>query len=241
MNLILAWLDSLNSGAIALLGIIFATCGWLYAARRSRQLSRTQQSFNALLKTSLDPLYHENMGKIRASIGAGLFPDLNDKPVMTALMFILNYYEFISAGVRSGDLHEHILMVTERGTIVGLCNVVLPYIAEIQIKRKRPAAFENLTWLHQRWVTDKPGLWQQIVEWTIQRPLYRNEDRWWALFVLAGIATVLAVFFWLVPTVLPSATVPRAATHKPFGPTHGKLGAPRGIGRSAPSSKPTLP
>src|SRR5437868_10314729 len=107
MSALLAWIDSLHPGAIALLAAILATLGWLYTSRRNRALSRKQHTFDALLTSGFNAEFQKHRDTIRQYVVDGNFPDnLEDshEDVFRALKFVLNYYEFISAGVRSGDI-----------------------------------------------------------------------------------------------------------------------------------------
>jgi Domain of unknown function (DUF4760) len=196
------WLSSFSTVTAALVGVAMATLGWLYTCRRNLRLSRKQHTFTALLNTSFAPMYHENMDKIRVPINTRTMPDLDaseNAQQRRALQFILNYYEFIAAGVRNGDISERLLRDSERGTIVKLFEVSQGYIGSIKTARDRQAVYEHIEWLYKRWHESPPGWWQRVVEWAIQRPLYHDRHRWAVLVIVVLAVLALVVLYLHLP------------------------------------------
>ena len=70
------------------------------------------------------------------------------EPVKSLLIFLLNHYEFLAAGIRNGDIDERLLKDSERGTVVRL--------------------FETF----ERWSKNPPGRRQRWFEWVRGKPNY---------------------------------------------------------------------
>ena len=197
-----SWLAQLPAAAVGLIAASFATLGWVYILRRNRALSRKQHTFNALLQVSFNPLYHEHMATIRQFVVSGELPEiLKDEHAKErrSLQFVLNHYEFIAAGFRNGDISERLLRDSERGTIVRLFQVSGKYVASVRDERARRVTYEHLEWLYVRWHERKPTLWQEIVEWIIQRPLYHDSYKWIALGIIAGALLVIIIIALHMP------------------------------------------
>ena len=74
------------------------------------------------------------------------------------LRFVLNHYEFISAGIRRGDIDEHLVLDAERGTILNAYEHSEKFIFAVRNSRRNQALYEHLEWLHNRW-EKKPPRW----------------------------------------------------------------------------------
>jgi hypothetical protein len=186
----------------ALLAIIFASIGWLYAARRSRDLSRKQHTFNALLQASFNERYHRELTALRPYFRSGQLPDFSDPAnaqLGESLSFILNHYEFIAAGVRSGDISERLLRDSERSTVIKIFEVSNKYIAGLRDMRSRQSHFEHLEWLYVRWKEKPPSKWQCFVEWVLARPLYHDRHQWIALVVAGTLIVSILVAILHLP------------------------------------------
>lgn len=73
---------------------------------------------------------------------------------IVALKYLLNYYEFIAAGIRANDLDEEIIYQTLSETMVSLVNRSQNYVAYVHRKvdgLDQPLAFEHLIDLSARW------------------------------------------------------------------------------------------
>jgi hypothetical protein len=69
---------------------------------------------------------------------------------------VLNRYEFISAGLRNGDIDERLIMDSERSAIVQLYGAAKEYIWSQRNDRSRMSLYEHLEWLHVRWTDTTP-------------------------------------------------------------------------------------
>ncbi|MFY0634604.1 MAG: DUF4760 domain-containing protein [Vannielia sp.] len=65
-----------------------------------------------------------------------------------ASRFLLNQYEFLAAGVRSGAIDYLIVRQTLRGTIIAIVNTYAAPIRKMRIEN--PRVFEHLLWLYRR-------------------------------------------------------------------------------------------
>lgn len=197
MAFLASWINHLTPVAAALLATTFATFGWIYTCRRNRLLSKKQHTFNALLKRSFNEKYHTNQTLIvPILVGGGVTDEVlnaqNGDPVRDALKFILNYYEFIAAGVRNGDICEKLLKDSERGTIVRLYQVSQKFIGRTRDDRQRRSTFEHLEWIYVRWHERPPTILQRIIEFVLAKPLYHERHKW--VILSSFLAAVLALF-----------------------------------------------
>lgn len=193
MSAIEAWFLSTPSIPAILAAAILATVGWIYTARKSRMLMRRQHTFNALLQASFDERFQTSLDNIRDHIRAGCFPDLNladNETLKRDVVFLLNHYEFLAAGIRLGDISEKLLKDSERGTIISLFKTSEPFILAVKDNRKRMTTFEHIEWLYERW-HEKPCTWWQILlEFIAGRPLYENYYQW---LILASLIFVIII------------------------------------------------
>ena len=174
---------------VLMAGIVFATCGWLYAARRQRTTMRKQHTFNALMAATFENKYQDALDDCRQHLSAGVFPDLSDgqnEQLRKSVRFLMNHYEFLAAGIRNGDIHEKLLKDSERGTVVRLFETAenCGYVTTVRNRRKRQTIFEHLEWLYERWEERPVPWWQFAFEWLINRPLYYRQSRWILLVTL---------------------------------------------------------
>jgi hypothetical protein len=109
-----------------------------------------------------------------------------------ALTMLLNHFEFLAAGLRNGDISEQLLKDSERSTFVGLVEASEAFIHKVRDRRQRRSVFEHIEWLYDRWHASPPTWWQSVVEAAIDRPLYRNHNRWyWLVGATAALAIVI--------------------------------------------------
>lgn len=95
-------------------------------------------------------LKHESGAEIKAH-------NSNIKKNRVIIHALLNEYEFISAGILSGDLDEHLMRKCIRGNLTKLVNQCLPYIRHLRGEKiegspRKPLLYENLLRVHERWV-----------------------------------------------------------------------------------------
>jgi hypothetical protein len=161
----------METSTAGLIAAGLATCGWLYAARRARTLSRKQHTITVLLQANFNQDFQSHIKTIRAFLIAQNLPaNLDDQEdVHLAARRLLNHYEFIAAGLRNGDFDERLVMDSERSAILRLYQACKPYIWSLRTDRNRMSIYEHLEWLHVRW-TKEVGIFQRFCEWAMQRP-----------------------------------------------------------------------
>ncbi len=185
-------LAGITTPTAILIGVVLATLGWLYTARRLRTVMRKQHTFDALLQCTLAKEYQDAINAVRDHIRAGKFPDLEiaeNRDLRLHVRFLLNHYEFLAAGIRNGDISEKLLKDSERGTILRLFETAesSSFIAAVRDERKRRTIFEHIEWLYERWHEKPPSWWQRLIEIVYARPLYHHYYRW----IIIGIVGVL--------------------------------------------------
>lgn len=112
-------LNKPESNPIALVGYsaaLVALAGWMIQAWVSVRNSRKQHTMNVLLQTRLNPQFGEHASRISAAFPAGApipYTEISkseNEAVYTSVRWVLNYYEFIAAGISHGDLDEPLMM-----------------------------------------------------------------------------------------------------------------------------------
>jgi hypothetical protein len=100
---------------IAYSAAMIALAGWMYQSWLAVRNSRKQHTMNVLLQTRLNPLFAEHAEIIEAAFPLGK-PITFDALALTgnakakdSVRWILNYYEFIAAGIHHGDLDEALM------------------------------------------------------------------------------------------------------------------------------------
>ena len=159
-----------------LVGAALATTGWIYTARRSRNLAKKQHTINVILQTNFNAKFLESREKIVPHIRLGSCPedviDETNEELRKHFRDILNHYEFVSAGLRNGDFEERLVKDSERGTYVAIYACCEKYIWRLRNSRKRMTIYEHLEWVHNRWETSPPRRVQRFFEWVRGRPFY---------------------------------------------------------------------
>lgn len=144
-----------------IIGSAVAIIGWLFTTRAQAINSTKANTMKILMESRFSDEYAKNL-KITTKIftdkrklnGANCclsvsdFENLKDYQ-LNSINYMLNYFEFISVGIRCGDLDEQFMRQTLR-TII-LTNFKF-YKLIIEEKQKQvPSALENLTLLSNRW------------------------------------------------------------------------------------------
>lgn len=199
MAFIWHWVSSVQAPVAVVIGVICATTGWIYTARRSRSLFRKQHTFNALLQASFNEKFQECAKMVRPHIRGKGFPDLfakENEKLHDAVIVLLNHYEFVAAGIRNGDIAERLFKDSECSSVTRLFSASTQLIAHLREERKNRAIFEHLDWVYDRWEERPPSLPQKIIEWAVARPLYHPHYRWWC-WVTVGIVVLAFAILWL--------------------------------------------
>lgn len=147
---------------ILLITLVSALTGWIITAMVTVRNSIKQHTINALLQSRLSATYMAHADIVNRNFIA---PDGSLKPLLqtelevqseatqaklNSLRYILNYIEFISIGIRYGDLHESLLKSSLRGIVLNAFRFSEAYIKHSQ--KANTKAYENLVWLRNRWI-----------------------------------------------------------------------------------------
>jgi hypothetical protein len=147
---------------ILLITLASALTGWIITAMVTVRNSIKQHTINALLQSRLSATYMAHADVVNRNFIA---PDGSLRPLLqselqvqsdatqaklNSLRYILNYIEFISVGIRYGDLHESLLKSSLRGIVLNAFRFSEAYIKHSQ--KANTKAYENLVWLKDRWI-----------------------------------------------------------------------------------------
>lgn len=186
----------LLTGNSILIAVLLAAAGWIWTGRLQRSLLRKQHTFNALLNASFTAAFQDAHNEVRVHLLNQQLPDLNEpgnEKLKTQLVFLLNHYEFLAAGIRNGDISERLLKDSEKGSVISLISVCGEFIESTRGDRKRKATFEHLDWLYDRWRRKPPHWAQRALERILDRPLYHDSHFWgWAAGAAAAAAAASA-------------------------------------------------
>ncbi|MGD9657978.1 MAG: DUF4760 domain-containing protein [Methylocystis sp.] len=165
-------LQTLDTPAAALFAAIFVTMGWVYTARRARDLSRKQHTCNVILQSSLDRGLNEASAKLIPLIRSGDIDSLQDGTIeREAFRLVANHYEFLAAGIRNGDLDERLMRDCLYTQLIEFYYKSSNFIWRQRDIRRRQTIYEHLEWLYLRWEKTKPGFYQRWFELLLSEPL----------------------------------------------------------------------
>lgn len=145
-----------------LISLASAITGWIITAIVNVRNSIKQHTINTLLQSRLSATYMAHADVVNKNFIAqdGTLKPLQQSELelqsdatqvkLNSLRYVLNYIEFISIGIRYGDLHESLLKSSLRGIVLNAYKFSEVYIRHSQKINIR--AYENLRWLRNRWV-----------------------------------------------------------------------------------------
>ena len=170
MSIELATLDHWATAHGVLAAAALATCGWLYTARRARHLARKQHTLNLASQQLFNKEFRDAWATVSDALRDARIPDIGvATPEGAALQWVLNYFELVAAGVRSGDFDEQLVRDTSRGALLSIWAACEPKIMALRSTRARAAIYEHLEWLRDRWCAPPPG-WVRALEWVRGKP-----------------------------------------------------------------------
>jgi hypothetical protein len=147
---------------LAAVGVMAAVCGWLIAGIINLRNSIRQHTISTLLQSRLSATYMQYADKLskhygdyeaRKAANPAMSEDATDNADILALRYILNYFEFISIGIKRGDLDEAMLRDSLRGILLKNVQISMPWIKREQLQNSH--LYENLLWLYQRWLSEE--------------------------------------------------------------------------------------
>lgn len=150
------------------MGAFTAMIGWLTSALVTARNSVKQHTITTLLQSRLSVAYMERLRKVNdafAPVGGTYiavteedFADANKAEALSALRYLLNYFEFIAVAIRHGDLDEKVMNASMSGIVSALSFVGHAVIEKGQ--SKDPLNFEHLDWLRKRWDEKNAKDWE---------------------------------------------------------------------------------
>lgn len=137
--------------------IAVAAIGWGVAGWVAHRNARVQHTINIVATRFAQPAFVNHLKTFNIQFGDGPHPqvtkaeidrlvrstDPKDHDPVQALRYILNYFEFISAGVERGDLDLELIEKNLKGNMSFYYDKCSPYIASL--KRDRPLVLEAYT------------------------------------------------------------------------------------------------
>lgn len=162
----LTWPHLTMQNWVVLAGVEAAVWGWVVTSYMTLRNSIKQHTINTLLQSRLSATYMAHATCINEKffppgaltfdqVPLEYFSDKENFVVVASINYLLNYFEFLSAAARYGDLDETLL----RGTMGGiLCRFYDRMMLYIKSQRgddgnavARPQQLEHCTWLYERW------------------------------------------------------------------------------------------
>ncbi|WP_179998746.1 DUF4760 domain-containing protein [Acinetobacter sp. YH12239] len=152
--------SSAGQTILILLGILGAVYGWLFTTKSQYINSRKNHSIQTLMSSRLSTSYVEKFDLLNeilleqkhVPLSYETFENLSPEQKM-AVMYALNYYEYVAVGIRFGDLDEHLIKNTLLSNILGTYTFlenVINYKSQ-----NAPTCLEHLKALRVRWKGDK--------------------------------------------------------------------------------------
>lgn len=169
-------MGDIDEGWAIVIAALWATLGWLYAARKNREALRDQQTYALLQRHNEWPKFDENLLRVREMIRANDLPVPSDKARLDdikILDFILDYYEYLSSSVWLGYISEDMLKECELSRIENISSKLSVYIKANRIESASDEIWLNLQLLAARWRWIGQGSqssYDRAVEWLILKP-----------------------------------------------------------------------
>lgn len=141
-----------------LVAALVAMIGWLVTSIITTRNSIKQHTVTTLLQTRLSAEYMKHAHVINELLeqNSELLIDsqyLRDNlQVSAALSYVLNYVEFLSAGLRTGDFDNLLLKLTMKGIFKNLFSRCGPLLMEI--RQKNPNGMEHFVAVCEFWIKE---------------------------------------------------------------------------------------
>lgn len=155
---------------VVLAGVEAAVWGWVVTSYMTLRNSIKQHTINTLLQSRLSATYIENANRINKTffppqgypqehVPLEYFSDENNREALLSVIYLTNYFEFLSVGLRHGDLDEKVLRSTIAGIVCRFYDRMYLYIENergiVGTTVMRPRTLEHYTWLYNRWKKKK--------------------------------------------------------------------------------------
>ena len=160
-----------NDAIIPAASIFVGVTGWIINNIQSKIAQAEQHTLNILFDTRLSPTWQEHRQKVdsafppkRKPIDPEVVMREGEEELRESVKFVGNYYEFLAAAVRFGNLDEPLLRECIRSQFVGFFWRIAPYVAAVRSEQKS-SSYNNFEWLARRWDTNGYIDWDNV--WTI--------------------------------------------------------------------------
>lgn len=153
--------SSSSNTVILLLGTLTAILGWLFSTRSQVISNRRNHSMQLLIESRLSERYMQSVNAISNIANEYRYLNPNkDKLVIeyynalsieqkNSILYMLNYCEFVSVGIRFGDLDEQ-LMLNTFGSMLKT-NYEFSQVVIEHKQQEKKSHFEHVTALYKRW------------------------------------------------------------------------------------------
>lgn len=146
---------------LVLLGVLAAVLGWLFTYRGQALTTTRNHTMQTLMESRLSEVYTKQVEvatevftKYKTEKGEqynleySVFLTLETKH-KNAIFYLLNYLEFVSVGIRCGDLDENQM----KNMMKSIISNNFKFFREIIEKKQQtqPTVYEHLTLLNKRW------------------------------------------------------------------------------------------
>lgn len=145
---------TLAGAAAGFLAVAAATAGWTVSSWVAFRNMRVQQTITFVAHRFTHDTFNQKLATINEhlqgkTINSELIDELatsgcdKDREALQAVRYILNYFEFLSVCILTGNFDEDIVRKTMRGNFLFIYNRCIKYITELQTKN--PKTLEHFT------------------------------------------------------------------------------------------------
>lgn len=139
----------------------FATIGWIFTNYISSKNSIRQHTLTVLTQMRMSTEFMKNANLMQAEIDEGRVIthdyyndiDAENKATKESIRYILNYLEFVSVGIRLGDLDETLVKETQKGMFKYAFTACESFIMEKNKKNK--TTYQHLIATIEKWKLEK--------------------------------------------------------------------------------------
>ena len=154
------------------LGSVLITIGWIVASENTIKNAQRQQSVSIVLYYNGDKVGQKHRATIVEFLPdpktilqpGGELPSFGDEghPLLRAIDYELNFFEFVAVGVRREVLHEGLIKDSFYTNFLQMRDSCRQYIAYVQ------GRYGPTVWVHYSWICDKWGKEgaSELSEWT---------------------------------------------------------------------------
>lgn len=209
------------TGLITAFAAIAAVCGWIFTARIQTINAIKGHSMQVLMSSRTSTVYMQKVDKtieIRRGLTKQISSSENDKQnvVLTAekfeklgngdatkadeeksaVIYMLNFLEFVAVGIRHYNLDESLLKGSLRSIINSNYKLYKPVIDHLR-NVDNPAIFTQFEMLHDRWAESSEIFCSKCKTWHPNKPVFRHfKDKYeWQIKYTA---VILTGGFWLL-------------------------------------------